>query len=219
MSLHLERSLNNLTKELIFLSSIAEESVKLSIKSLYQRDTDIALKVIENDKKIDAKEIDIEEECLKIIALHQPVAIDLRRLIVILKINNDLERIGDLSKNISRHVIKIIEKKEKTLNIDIEKISNKVLFMLKLSINSLVKTDDKFAKIVLDTDDEVDEMNRDITISLIQSLKNDPDNTELYIQHIHIIRHLERIADHATNIAEDIIYLINGEIVRHPHLR
>jgi len=219
MSLHLERSLNNLTKNLIILSSISEENVKLSIKSLYQRNIDTALKVIENDKKIDAKEIDIEEECLKIIALYQPVAIDLRRLIVILKINNDLERIGDLAKNISRHVIKIIEKKEKTLNIDIEKISNKVLFMLKLSINSLVKTDGKFATIVLDTDNEVDEMNRDITISLIQSLRNDPENTDLYIQHIHIIRHLERIADHATNIAEDIIYLINGKIVRHPHLR
>ena len=219
MSVHLEKSINNLTKELIILSSMAEESVKLSIESLYRKDMELAKKVIEDDKKIDMKEIDIEEECLKIIALNQPVAIDLRRLIVILKINNDLERIGDLAKNISRHVLKILSGSSIILDINIEMISTKVQFMLKESINSLVAINDKFAKIVLDTDDEVDDMNRNITTSLIQLIRNDPKNTELYIQHIHIISHLERIADHATNIAEDIIYLIKGKIVRHPNLK
>jgi len=219
MSKHLERSINRLTRDLIMLSSIVEESVAKSVDALYKGDPAIAKNVIEKDTEIDAKEIEIEEECLKIIALNQPVAIDLRRLVVILKINNDLERIGDLAKNISRHAIKILNNSSIVTEIDIKEISSRVLNMVKMSIDSFVNIESETAVSVLKKDDEVDDLNKKLTNKLAEKLKSDPQNSLIYLQHIHIIRHLERIADHATNIAEDILYLIDGNIVRHPHLK
>jgi len=215
MAIHLEKATKKLTGELIQLSSLVEESVRLSINSLVERDIDLAKRVIKNDEIIDQKEIDIEEECLKIFALHQPVAIDLRRIVTILKINNDLERIGDLAQNISKSVIRILSASIFIEGFDIGAICGSVQLMVKMSIDSISSVNINKAKKILKMDDEVDEQNSVLYDEMIEKIKETPENVKTLIQYIHIIRHLERIADHTTNIAEDIIYMINGEIVRH----
>ncbi len=218
MSMHLEKAVKKLTGELIYLSAQVEESVKLSIKSLIERDKNLAEDVIRNDEIIDQKEIDIEEECLKIFALHQPVAIDLRRLVTIMKVNNDLERIGDLAQNISKNVLRILSSSVIVEGFDIDNICNSVQSMVKMSIDAISSVNIDKAREILKTDDKVDEQNSKLYREMIEKMKNTPENLEILIQYIHIIRHLERIADHTTNIAEDIIYMISGEIVRHQEI-
>lgn len=218
MALHLEKAIKKLTGELISLSAHVEESVKLSIKSLSEKNIDLAEKVIRNDELIDQKEIDIEEECLKIFALHQPVAIDLRRLVTILKVTNDLERIGDLAQNISKSVIRILSSSLIVEGFNIDNICNSVQSMVKMSIDAISSVDINKAREILHTDDKVDEQNMILYKKMIKKIKASPENMEILIQYVHIIRHLERIADHTTNIAEDIIYMIGGEIVRHQNI-
>lgn len=217
MSMHLHRAIDKLTEQLIALSALVEESVKRAVQSLEEGSSQLAHQVIEDDKIIDNKEIDIEEECLKIFALHQPVARDLRFLVAVLKINNDLERIGDLAQNICKHAIRILNKPliEKNFNRSILEIYNKVLPMLKDSLDSIVNLDADTANRILIADDEVDRLHRGFAQEMVEEIKKNPDKIETLIHYLHIARHLERIADHTTNIAEDIIYLTTGEIVRH----
>lgn len=215
MSAHLQRAIDKLMKEVVSLSAKVEESVKRAVQALEEGDSELARKVIDDDEIIDRKEIDIEEECLKIFALHQPVAIDLRYLVAVMKINNDLERIGDLAQNIAWHVIDIMANPLMEKPADLRGIYKHVQSMLKRSLDAIVKLDVDAAREILDEDDEVDRMHFRLSEELLEVIKKRPDRADTLIQYIHIVRHLERIADHTTNIAEDIIYLINGEIVRH----
>jgi phosphate transport system protein len=215
MSVHLQRAIGSLMKQLIGLSAKVEESVKRAVQSLDEGDAELARKVIKEDEVIDRREIDIEEECLKIFALHQPVAIDLRYLVAVLKINNDLERIGDLAQNISIHTLRILEKPLLEKPADLRDIYNHVQSMLKRSIDAIVNLDAGLAEEILKDDDEVDRMHHQLSAEVLEAIKKNSDKAGTLIQYIHIIRHLERIADHITNIAEDIIYLIKGEIIRH----
>ncbi len=218
MAAHLQRAIDNLMKELVSLSAWVEESVKRSVTALQTEDSSLRLKLlklIKDDEKIDSKEIDIEEECLKIFALHQPVAIDLRYLVAALKINNDLERIGDLAVNIARCSLLIMKDPVRLQNFDIRKMYRNVRSMLKKSLDSMVNLDADLAYEVLKADDEVDRQHNFHSSEILEHIKTNPTKAEELIQYIHITRHLERIADHTTNIAEDIIYLIKGEIVRH----
>lgn len=217
MSAHLQRAIDELMKLLMALSARVEDSVRRAILSLEEKDPELAAEVIKNDEEIDKQEIDIEEECLKIFALHQPVAIDLRYLVAVLKINNDLERIGDLSQNIAKAVGKILERPvlSRLPDEDIIEIYGKVKPMLKKSLDSIVNLDAEAARQVLAADDEVDTLHREFAQSVIRQIKKTPSEADEWIHYLNIARHLERIADHATNIAEDVIYMINGEIVRH----
>jgi phosphate transport system protein len=217
MPMHLRRAIDQLMEQLISLSALVEESVKRAVQSLEEGNSQLAQQVITDDRIIDHKEIDIEEECLKIFALHQPVARDLRFLVAVLKINNDLERIGDLAQNICKHAIRIINKPlvEKTFNNRIGEIYYKVLPMLKNSLDSIVNLDAATANKILAADDEVDRLHRAFAQEMVEEIKKNPEGSETFIHYLHIARHLERIADHTTNIAEDVIYLIKGEIVRH----
>jgi phosphate transport system protein len=191
--------------------------VKRSIHSLEENNIELARQVIKDDKEIDKREIDIEEECLKILALHQPVAIDLRYIVAVLKINNDLERIGDLAQNISQNVTRILDApvNMRTQHCDLQKIYNNAREMLKNSLDAIVNLDADTAEKVLKADDEVDRLNREFAREVIEEVKKNPEKAYVLHQYINISRHLERIADHATNIAEDVIYLVNGEIIRH----
>lgn len=217
MSAHLQRAIDKLMEQLIALSAKVEESVKRSVQSLEEKDIQLARQVIEDDKEIDRREIDIEEECLKIFALHQPVAIDLRYLVAVLKINNDLERMGDLAQNISKHVIRILSNPipVKFSDFDLPGLYNNVEAMMKKSLDAIVNLDAETAREILKADDEVDRKHKQIAREVIDKVKTNPDKADIIIYFLHIARHLERIADHATNIAEDVIYLIDGEIVRH----
>lgn len=217
MPLHLRRAIDLLMELLISLSALVEEGVKLAMQSLEEGNSQLAHQVIADDKIIDQKEIDIEEECLKILALHQPVAKDLRFLVAVLKINNDLERIGDLAQNICKHSIRIHNKPSMEKNFDrsVLEIYHKVLPMLKDSLDSIVNLNADTANKILLADNEVDRLHRGFAQEMVEEIKKNPDKIETLIHYLHIARHLERIADHTTNIAEDIIYLTKGEIIRH----
>ena len=200
---------------MLSLGAMVEESVRLAVKALETRDTDLAQKIIDADHKIDEEEVEVEEECLKILALHQPVAVDLRIISAIIKINNDLERVGDEAVNIAERVITLAKQSPANIHIDYNLMAEKSESMLKRSLDAIVNLDEDLAyKVCLD-DDEVDEMNRSIYDQVKLAIKGEPDRVESLISLLLVSRHLERIADHATNIAEEVIYIIGGVIHRH----
>ncbi len=214
-AIHLEKAIESLKRMILSLGADVEDSVKQAVQSLVERQADRAKEVIEADFEIDQREVDVEEECLKILALHQPVANDLRLIIAILKINNDLERIADLSVNIAERAVYLSNEAKVDLPFDLQKMAEKVQSMLKRSLDALVNRDEKLARQVCEDDDEVDAMNREMYGCVEQAIKKDSINLNSYIQLLSASRYLERMADHATNIAEDVIYLITGEIIRH----
>jgi len=158
-------------------------------------------------------EIDVEEDCLKILALHQPVAIDLRFIVAVLKINNDLERIGDIAVNIARRAVYLNSQEPMDIPVDLAGLAGKA--MLRQSLDSLVNMDASLARSVCTADDEVDEMDRQIQKQIKGRIRAVPERVDYPTQLLRVSRHLERIADHATNIAEDVIYMTDGEILRH----
>jgi len=215
MAWHLQKEIDHLKKKLLALSTFVEENVQRAVKSLEERDGKLAAKVIENDLIIDHMEIDVEEECLKILALHQPVAVDLRFLVAVLKINNDLERIGDLAVNIAERVAYLATQPKVDIPFDFVGMSKKAQHMLTQSLNALVNLDSRLAREVLPLDDEVDAINREMYDQVMTGIRQHPKSLGALIHLLSVSRHLERIADHATNIAEDVIYMIEGDIVRH----
>ena len=215
MSQHLNNEIESLKKELLTLCAMVEDSLRQAVKSIKQKDTELAKKVIESDIEIDQMEVKVEEECLKVLALHQPVAIDLRFIITALKINSDLERIGDLAVNIAERSLFLSKQNQIGMVFDFETMAEKTQAMVKKSIDSLVNIDPDLATRVCSDDDEVDNMNRQMYDETKKQIKQSPEQVETLIHMLSVSRHLERIADHATNIAEDVIYMVKGEIVRH----
>jgi len=215
MPKHFHRELEKLKKRILALGAMVEERVYMATKAIENNDSDLADKIITSDYEIDEMEVDIEEECLKILALYQPVAVDLRFITAVIKINNDLERIADEAVNIARGV-KYIAKGEKLhFDFDFYLMAEKTEAMVKKSLDALVNLDVDLAFKVCLLDDEVDQFNGEAHRKVKDVIKDNPEYVEYFINLLLISRHLERIADHATNIAEEVIYLIEGEIVRH----
>lgn len=215
MAKHLQREIKNLKKKLLSEGAQVESMFLSATTALEEHDEQIAREVIEKDIEIDNMEVDIEEDCLKILALHQPVAIDLRFIVAVLKINNDLERIGDLAVNIAERAIFLASRPKPDVPFDFGQMAEKARKMLKKSLDALVNLKTDFAQQVCASDDEVDAINRRTYIAVQEALKEYPGQTESLIHLLSASRHLERIADHATNIAEDVIYMIEGQIIRH----
>jgi phosphate transport system protein len=216
MTKHFHKELEKIKKRILSLGGIVEDRVRMSIKAIETRDTGIAKKIINGDYEIDEMEVDIEEECLKILALHQPVAVDLRFIATVIKINSDLERIADETVNIARGVNYLSKKKQNfDFDFDFSEMLDKTQSMLKRSLDALVNLDTDLAAKVCILDDEVDRMNGEVHRIVKDAIKKNPEQGEHLINLLLISRHLERIADHATNIAEEVIYLVDGEIVRH----
>ncbi len=215
MSAHLRTEFDNLKKELLTLCSMAEDRLWQAVRSIKNRDAQLAQAVIDSDIEIDQMEVKIEEDCLKVLALHQPVAIDLRFIITALKINNDLERIGDLAVNIAVRSRLLAGQKPIGALFDFETMAEKTQVMVKNSLDALVDIDCDLAEKVCRADDEIDAINRQMYDQIKDRIKQAPENIETLIHLLSVSRHLERIADHATNIAEDVIYMVRGEIVRH----
>lgn len=211
----LQIEIENIKKQILSLGAMVEEHVNMAIKALETKDNDIANKIIATDKKIDEFEVEIEEECLKVLALHQPVAVDLRFITAIIKINNDLERIGDEAVNIAERVIYISSRIPVKVEFDYKEMGEKTINMLKGSLDALVKLDVDLAYKVIFKDDDVDKINREIYERVRESISKNPDRSGYLLNLFSISRYLERIADHATNIAEDVIYLVEGVIQRH----
>ena len=214
---HLRREVDRLKRKLLALSAYVEESVQRAVKAVSERDEKLAQRVIDTDFEIDEMEVDVEEDCLKILALHQPVAIDLRFIIAVLKINNDLERIGDLAVNIAERAVSLSKRDKINSPFDFQTMAERVQKMLQKALDALLNADAKLAREVLVSDDEIDEMNRQMYDSIKMGIRQDPDNVDTLIQVLAISRNLERIADHTSNIAEDVIYMVAGDIIRHGH--
>ena len=200
---------------MLALRTLVEERVADATRALELRDSDLAANVIAGDNQIDDVEVEVEEECLKILALHQPVASDLRFIVAALKINNDLERVGDLAVNIAERTQYIASQPPANLALDFSTMAAKARTMLKRALDALVENDVSIAREVRTSDDEVDAMNREMYRAVQAALETQTDNVQLLIHLLNVSRHLERVADLATNIAEDVIYMIEGEIVRH----
>ena len=215
MKYRLQREIEKLKKSILTLAALVEERLHVAIRSINQREKNIALEVINGDQEIDEMEVELEEECLKLLALHQPVAIDLRFIIAVLKINNDLERIGDLVVNICERSSYIVEKEEVPIPFDFNAMSEKVKTMLKISLDSLVNMDSSLAYKVREMDDEIDDINRHMFNLVEKGIIESPKHISIYFNYLSVSRHLERIGDLATNIAEDVIYMVEGKIVRH----
>lgn len=215
MSVHLKREVDNLKQMLLEQCSRVEEHLWKAVKGVKSRDGILARQVIDQDTKIDRKEVDIEEECLKMLALYQPVAIDLRYIITALKINNDLERIGDLAVNIAERAEYLSNQEPIEIPLDLEKMAELSQTMVRRSIDALVNLDCQIAHEVCQSDDAVDALHKQMYEHIQERIRRYPDQMESLMHLLSVSRHLERIADHATNIAEDVIYLVEGHIIRH----
>lgn len=215
MSKHLRRELDKIKKKMLSLGALVEERARMAVEAIDARDAVIAEKIISSDWEIDEMEVEIEEECLKILALYQPVAVDLRLLVATIKINNDLERIGDEAVNIAERVQVVAKRPPLEFVFDYTPMAEKVLAMLKMSLDALVNLDVDLAFKVIFMDDDVDEIQVQAYQRIKQIIKAEPERVSYLINLLLISRHLERLADHSTNVAEEVIHLIEGEIVRH----
>jgi phosphate transport system protein len=215
MSKHLERDLDNLQKDLLALAASVEEAIHKAIRALQERDVPLAEEVIDGDSNIDEEENHVEEECLKVLALHQPVAVDLRRVTSVLQINTDLERMADLAEDIAERAVALARWPAMPIPGDLQRMTDLASSMVRQALDAFVNLDAKLARLVCRLDDEVDRYNKSIIDELIRLMQRSPDMVEPGLSFFSATRHLERIADHATNIAEDVIYLVEGAIVRH----
>jgi phosphate transport system protein len=204
-----------LKKRILTLSAQVEESVILAVKALRERDEELARQVEAGDAEIDAAEVEVEEEALKILALYQPVAMDLRFLTSVLKINNDLERIGDLAANIAKRAIRICQFDALPIPEEMHQMGSHARDMVRDSLTAFVNLDHTMAEKVCEHDEVVDDLCKKMYNFIEEQVRANPDNTRYYLQMLTASRNLERIGDHATNIAEDVSYLVNGVIVRH----
>jgi phosphate transport system protein len=215
MSKHLQRDLEYLKKELLGIASMVEEATNKAILALTERRPELTEEVICQDDLIDQKEVHVEEECLKALALHQPVAADLRFIITAMKVNNDLERMGDLAVNIAERAAYLSTHEHLAAKLDFPGMAEGVQTMLRNSLDALTNKDTKLARKVLQMDDDIDSANRQMYLTLQNLMHLDPDTVERAVHLLSASRHLERIADLATNIAEDVVYMAEGELIRH----
>lgn len=218
MSILLLREIESLKKKVLFMSSQVIKILHAAIQSVENRNHEQARLIEGEEKKIDTLEIDLEEDCLKVLALHQPVAIDLRFVVAVMKINTELERIGDLASHIAQKGKHITTVEPFVMPIDMHGLAVLVEKMLDESIVSLVEMDLELAKKIVLFDDTVDKMHRSSYEHVKKAILADPANYDSYINCLSISRHLERVGDLATNIAEDVYYMIEGKIIRHAEL-
>jgi phosphate transport system protein len=207
--------LEALEHEVLDQSSRVEEMIAKACQALVERRPDIAKEVIASELEINVREVEIEEDCLKILALHQPVAVDLRRTATVLKINTELERIADLAVNIAERTISLAEHPEFEIPAKLERMFVRASDMVHEALDAFVDQDVDAAREVCRRDDEVDDYNRRVIDELLATMRSRSDLVEAALHFFSVCRHVERIGDCATNIAEDVIYLVEGEIARH----
>lgn len=215
MPQHLQMEMEKLKRKLLFESALVEERLCQAVQAVRERDGRLAARIIDADMEIDRTEVELEEECLKLLALYQPVAADLRFIIAAIKINSDLERIGDLAVNIAEHAAFLAVREPLEIPATLSTMLDNARAMLHGAIDSLVNRDAALARRILAADQEVDDLNRDTFSEVEERIRQTPDKLESLIRLLSISRQIERVGDHATNIAEDVIYMVEGEIVRH----
>ncbi len=215
MSKHLQRGLITLREELLSLFGIVEQMIDLAVRSLVERRVDFARRVISSDATVDQREVQLEEECLKLLALHQPVASDLREVITIVKINSEIEQMADLACNIAERAIDLDMFPTFTVPEELNDMVTEAISMVRGALDAFVTGNADKAREVIRDDDVVDELNRVIIEHLQQVMSTSRDQIIPGVHCFSAARNIERVADLATSLAEDTIYLIEGEIVRH----
>jgi len=215
MGKHLQRQIENLKEQILNVGRLVEQAIANAVTALVTLDPVLAEKTIAEDTIIDRMEVDVEEECLKILALYQPVAGDLRFVIAVAKINNDLERMGDLASNIAKRAAFLSHADSEPLAYDFREMAAKVQRMVKQSLEALVNADSDLARQVRADDDDVDELRQVVGSLVIRKIQERPERTEQLMKIGAVSKHLERIADTAKSIAEDVIFMVDGDIVRH----
>lgn len=215
MRIHLQRDVEKLKRRLLALSTEVEEEVRLAVRALAERDAGLAGEVVAREPQTDVMEVDVEEDCLKILALHQPVAGDLRYIVAILKIDRELERIADLAAQVAKRARRLSDLPPLDIPFRLDEMGEKVQAMLKMALDAFVNLDSEAAHRVCAMDGEVNALKKETFKLVRSSVMKDLNRFDVLMEMMLIGRHLERIADHATNIAEDLIYLVDGHIVRH----
>lgn len=218
MSKHLQRDLDHLNTELLKISSMVEEMIDKATQALIERRHELADEVVGSDEFVDQQEVHVEEDCLKMLALHQPVAVDLRRIATVMKVNNDLERIADLAVSIAQRAKAMDEFPTFPIPDQLPSIVALSTQMVRGAMDAFVNMDVGSARRIMALDATVDQLNRDIIVELQNTMQKRPELVAAALHCFSAVRHVERIADHATNIAEDVVYLVEGDIVRHRHL-
>ena len=212
---HLQREIDRLKRKVLALGALVEENLRLAFQAIDQRDAAKARRVIATDVLIDQNEVDVEEECLKILALYQPVAGDLRFVAAVIKINSELERIGDLSANIAERALQLVDEHPVAVPHNVAVMADRTWTILEKALDALVRQDAVMAREVLVADDEVDELYAELIDELKGVIRADLEHLDAIVLLFSVARYLERLADHATNIAEDVLYMVEGEIQRH----
>jgi phosphate transport system protein len=218
-SRHYEQELRGLKEKILLLGGRVEEMIATAMNSLTARDPDLARKVLESDRLVDAAEMEVDHLCLNLLALRQPAASDLRFITTALKIVTDLERIGDLAVNTAKRSIELAQEPPLKPYIDIPRMSAAVSAMVGQALDAFVGMDPDKARKVLESDDAVDQLNEQLFRELLTYMIEEPKNVSRALRITFIAKYLERIGDHATNIAQMVIFMCEGRDVRHPRLQ
>jgi phosphate transport system protein len=212
---YLEEELDLLRTKVIKMGSLVEEQLEFALKSLFEKNLELSKIVIDRDRKVDKYDVKIDKLCQKIFALTQPVAVDLRLIMSALKINNEMERMGDIAVNIAEKVEPLVNNIDLLKRVQLDIMAEKVMTVVQKAIDSFVNNDHEVAFGVIKSDDIIDNLDRDIFYKLIDEMTKDNSLIKSGAHSISLLRHLERLADHATNIAEEVIFLIDAKIVKH----
>jgi phosphate transport system protein len=215
MTLHFHREVDRLIEDLISFGEGIEDQLNLAMDALVEGDVKSAKRIKKNDTDLDAIEVEMEEECLKLLALHQPLANDLRQIVSVLKINHDLERVGDHAANIAKRVLDLAELPHIDIPKDVVVLSKQARLMLRLSRLSFVESDQMLTNGVFEMDNEVDDLNKKLFRQQVEAIQKTPAEAEQRILLLSVCKQLERVGDLASSIAEDVVYLMSGVIIRH----
>ena len=217
MHRHFDDELQSLKEQILRMGGLAEEQVQGALRALVERDSDLARKIIENDRRVNTLDVEVDEDCLRLLALQQPTARDLRFITTAMKISTELERISDLAENICERAIELNEEPQLKPYIDIPRMANWALKMVKDALDAFVNHDAELARKVCRDDDFVDDLTHQLFRELLSFMLENPQTITRAIRITFIAKYLERIADHATNVAELVVYLVEGKIIRHTH--
>ncbi len=215
MQRHFDQELLDLKEKILRMGSLVEEQVQGALRALIERDSDLARKIIANDRQVNTLDVEVDEDCLRLLALQQPAARDLRFITTAMKISTELERISDLAENICERAIELNEEPQLKPYIDIPRMANWSLRMVKEALDAFVNHDATLARKVCTDDDFVDDLTHQLFRELLSFMLENPQTITRAIRITFISKYLERIADHATNVAELVVYMVEGKIIRH----
>lgn len=212
---HFDQELAALKEKLLRMGALVEQQLQMAIRALVERDSDLARQVIANDHQVNALDVEIDEECHRLIALHQPMAGDLRFLTTAMKISSELERMSDMAENICERALELNQEPQLKPYIDIPRMAQWAQQMVRESLDAFVNRDSNLARKVCADDDFIDELTKQIFRELLSYMIEDPHTISRAIRISFVSKYIERVADHATNIAELVVYLVEGKIIRH----